>query len=97
MDVLVVDVGGTGVKLRASTADETRRFRSGTTLTPELLVAEVKERSRDWHYDVVALGYPGAVDETGPAAEPGNLGPGWVGFDFAKALERPVRVSTLAS
>jgi polyphosphate glucokinase len=92
MDVLVVDVGGTRVKLRASTAEETRRFRSGTTLTPELLVEKVKERSQDWRYDVVALGYPGAVDETGPAAEPGNLGPGWVGFDFATALGKPVRV-----
>ena len=92
MNVLVLDVGGTQVKLRASGCEDTRRFRSGKELTPHDLVTRVKEVTGDWSYDVVALGYPGSVDDNGPAAEPGNLGPGWVGYDFAKAFERPVRV-----
>ena len=92
MDVLVIDIGGTRVKLRASNVEETRRFRSGPSFTPDQLIDNVKDITRDWHFDVIALGYPGTVNEHGPVAEPGNLAPGWVGFDFAKALERPVRV-----
>ena len=92
MDVLVVDIGGTGVKLRASNVEETRRFKSGPSFTPDLLLEKLRAVAGDWRYDVVALGYPGAVNEHGPVAEPGNLGPGWVGFDFAKAFDRPVRV-----
>jgi polyphosphate glucokinase len=92
MDVLVLDVGGTRVKIGASSTDATRRFRSGTTLTPETLVERVTALTSDWTCDVVAIGYPGSVDEHGPAAEPANLGPGWVGFDFEKALKKPVRV-----
>jgi polyphosphate glucokinase len=92
MEVLVIDVGGTRVKLRASAADDTRRFLSGTALTPDVLVDTVTELTHDWTYDVIALGYPGAVDETGPVAEPGNLAPGWVGFDFATRFARPVRI-----
>jgi polyphosphate glucokinase len=92
MDVLVLDVGGTRVKLGASITDQTRRFCSGTTLTPDVLMERVAEFTSDWPYDVVAIGYPGAVDEYGPAAEPGNLGPGWVGFDFEQAFQKPVRI-----
>lgn len=92
MDVLVADIGGTRVKLRASNADETRRFTSGPFLTPECFVQQLHAHTDDWRYDVVALGYPGTVGEHGPVAEPGNLAPGWVGFDFAHALDRPVRV-----
>ena len=92
MDVLVIDVGGSNVKLKASSAAESRRFRSGPELTPEMLVQQVNELSHDWRYDAVSLGYPGAVDSNGPTAEPGNLGTGWVGFDFARAFGTPVRV-----
>jgi polyphosphate glucokinase len=52
----------------------------------------VTRRSRDWRYDTITLGYPGAVTGEHPTAEPGNLGRGWVGFDFAKAFGRPVRI-----
>jgi hypothetical protein len=92
VDVLVIDVGGTRVKLRASGADETRRFRSGASLTPADLVDQVRTLTQDWSYDVIALGYPGVVDARGPAAEPGNLGRGWIGFDFSTAFSRPVRI-----
>jgi polyphosphate glucokinase len=93
MDVLVVDVGGTRVKLNASGAREPRAFASGADLTPPEMVRRVRDAAADWHYDAVALGYPGVVDERGPASEPGNLGSGWVGFDFEEAFGAPVRIA----
>jgi polyphosphate glucokinase len=92
MNVLVVDVGGTRVKFRQPGGTETRRFKSGPELTPDLLVHEVKCSTSDWQYDVVSLGYPGAVADGVPAADPGNLGSGWVGYDFEAAFNRPVRI-----
>jgi polyphosphate glucokinase len=92
MEVLVIDVGGTRVKVRTSGASETRKFTSGKTLTPRLLVDAVHQLTSDWEFDVVAIGYPGTVDQAGPTAEPGNLGPGWVGFDFAGAFGKPIRL-----
>jgi len=93
VDVLVIDVGGTRVKLRVSGSDEVRRFRSGRDLAPDRFIEEVKQRTSDWHYDVVSIGYPGSVARGSPIAEPGNLGPGWLGFDFEAAFGRPVRVT----
>jgi len=92
MDVLVVDVGGSQVKMLASSASEPRTFDSGKGMTPSVLVSEVQARAADWNYDVISLGYPGSVDARGPRAEPGNLGCGWVRFDFSKAFGKRVRV-----
>ena len=92
MDVLVIDIGGSRVKVAASGVSEPRRFKSGKTLTPARMVDCVQELASDWHYDVIAVGYPGIVGANKPAAEPGNLGSGWIGFDFEEALGRPVRV-----
>ena len=91
VDVLVIDVGGTHVKFRKPGGTEKRRFPSGPALTPDVLVRTVKEQTADWKYDVVSIGYPGAVADGVPVGEPG-LEPGWVGYDFAAALARPVRV-----
>ena len=93
MNVLVIDVGGTNVKFRLSTTGEVRRFRSSPHLTPDALVLNVKTETAEWHYDVIALGYPGAVAGGKPIAEPGNLAGGWVGYDFAAAFGRPVRIA----
>jgi polyphosphate glucokinase len=92
MQVLVVDIGGSAVKLRVSGDDTVRRFASGPDFTPHALVRGIDAECGDWAYDAVALGYPGSVDGQGPSREPGNLGCGWVGFDFAAALGRPVRI-----
>lgn len=92
MNVLVIDVGGSHVKIRASGAPDVHRFVSGAQLTPEALVGRVRDATRDWHYDVISLGFPGAVSAHGPRAEPGNLGDGWIGVDFEQAFGRPVRV-----
>jgi polyphosphate glucokinase len=92
MHVLVVDVGGSHVKVFANSATEPRRLKSSRRLTPVALVEKVRSLSTDWRYDVVSLGYPGAVGPAGPRQEPGNLGDGWVGFDFQAAFDKPVRV-----
>ncbi len=97
MKVLVVDIGGSHVKLLASDQSEPRRFDSGQDLAPQPLVERVRAHARGWEYNVIALGYPGAVGPDGPVAEPGNLGQGWVGFDFAAAFGRPVRVANDAA
>lgn len=90
--VLVVEVGGTNVKILATDRVERRRFPSGPTLTPRRMVSKVKELARDWEYDVVSIGYPGRVLNGQPSSEPRNLGPGWVSFDFAKAFGCPVQL-----
>ena len=90
--VLVIDVGGTSVKVLASGQTESRSFRSGPRLGPKRMVSRVKKLVADWAYDVVSIGYPGAVLHGRPIAEPHNLGRGWVGFDFAQAFGRPVKV-----
>jgi len=90
--VLVVDVGGTSIKILATGQTERRSFPSGPTLTPRQMVSGVRKLARGWAYDVVSIGYPGPVLRGRPMAEPYNLGRGWIGFDFAKAFGRPVKV-----
>jgi len=92
MNVLVVDVGGTHVKILATGKDTPRKIPSGPTLTANQMVSAVKKLARGWDYHVVSIGYPGPVLQHRPVAEPHNLGPGWVGFDFEKAFGRPVKV-----
>jgi len=92
MNVLVVDVGGTHVKILATGQPEPVKFPSGPTLTARQMVSGVRKLARGWKYDVVSIGYPGPVLRNHPVAEPHNLGAGWVGFDFEKAFGRPVRL-----
>ncbi len=92
MKILVVDVGGTHVKILATGQRERREFESGPTLTVRRMVAGVKRLAKDWQYDVVSIGYPGLVLGGRIAAEPHNLGRGWIGFDFSKAFGKPVKV-----
>jgi polyphosphate glucokinase len=91
-NVLVIDVGGTSVKVLATGQTEVRSFRSGPTLTPGRMVSGVKKLAADWTYEVVSIGYPGPVLGGRPTAEPYNLGRGWVGFDFAEAFGRPLKI-----
>jgi polyphosphate glucokinase len=90
--VLVIDVGGTSVKILATGQPESRSFRSGPKLTPGRMVSGVKKLAADWTYNVVSIGYPGPVLGGRPSAEPVNLGRGWIAFDFAQAFGRPVKV-----
>ena len=90
--ILVVDVGGSHVKVLASGRREPRKFVSGPTMTPRQMVAGVEKLARGWKYDVVSMGYPGLVLHGRPVAEPHNLGRGWVRFDYRAAFGRPVRI-----
>ena len=92
MDVLVIDVGGTNVKLWHTAHEEHRRFESGKDLTPELMIERLKPLVADWPHEAIALGLPCRVSSGRTVDDPANLGPGWVGYNFASALGRPVRI-----
>jgi polyphosphate glucokinase len=92
MNVLVVDVGGTHVKILATGQHAHRQFASGPKLTAKQMVSKVRSLAADWSYDVVSIGYAGPVLNGRPIAEPHNLGRGWVGFHFGRAFRRPVKV-----
>ena len=92
MKVLVVDVGGTHVKILATGRRDRRELASGPTLTAEQMVTRVKALAKRWKYDVVSMGYPGPVLNGRPIAEPYNLGPGWVGFDYRAAFGCPIKI-----
>src|SRR6476659_954381 len=92
MNVLVIDVGGTHVKVLLSSEREPRKFESGPTLTAKEMVAGVKKITGDWKYDAVSIGFPGPVLRNRPVAEPRNLGGGWVGFSFKSAFGCPVKL-----
>lgn len=92
MKTLVVDVGGTNVKVLASGHRVPIKIKSGPTLTPRDMVGAVLDATSDWTYDRVSMGYPGPVTHGKPIRDPWNLGPGWVGFDFRKAFGKPLRI-----
>ena len=90
--VLAIDIGGTKIKMLATGETEPRKAASGKRLTPARMVDLVNEQTKGWKYDAVSIGLPALVGLQGPRSEPGNLGPGWVGFNFAAAFDRPVRI-----
>jgi polyphosphate glucokinase len=90
--VLVIDVGGTSVKLLASGQPARRMFSSGRKMTPDKMVRTSIKLVADWTYSVISIGYPGPVLHGRPVSEPYNLGAGWVGFDFARAFGHPVKI-----
>jgi predicted NBD/HSP70 family sugar kinase len=90
--VLVVDVGGTHLKILASGQHTPRKIASGPKMTARLMCNWVRNAARNWPYDVAAIGYPGPVVHGRPAREPYNLGKGWVGFDYGKGLGCPVKL-----
>jgi len=90
--VLVVDVGGTNVKMRTAAQKEALKIPSGPTLTASKAVKVVRDATRGWDFDRISLGYPGPIINDRPLREPHNLGGGWVGFNFQKAFGVPVRI-----
>jgi polyphosphate glucokinase len=89
---LVIDVGGTNIKLLASGRRKPLKIPSGPRMTPGIMVREVRAAVAHWTYDVVTVGYPGPVSRGRIVREPWNLGAGWVSYDFTRALHRPVRI-----
>jgi len=92
MTVLVIDVGGTNLKVSVGGDGEVIKIPSGPEMTAALMAEEVKKATAGRSYDCVSIGYPAPVTNGRPAREPHNLGAGWVRFDYAKAFGKPVRV-----
>jgi polyphosphate glucokinase len=92
MNVLVIDVGGTHVKLLRTGEETPRKFESGPAMTASEMVKGVKQLTKDWKYEAIAIGYPGAVVRNRPLLEPHNLGKGWVGFHYEQAFGCPVKI-----
>lgn len=92
MRVLVIDVGGTHVKVLATGHKNRVTIPSGPKMTAAKMVAAVRAATVRWTYQVVSIGYPGTVVQGRPVMEPYHLGQGWVGYDFKKAFARPVKV-----
>src|SRR5262245_17872882 len=74
-----------------------RKFKSGRKLTPAAMVNQIKPLVADWEFDAVSLGFPSPVRNGKIVSEPKHLGGGWVGFDFKRALGKPVRIINDAS
>lgn len=92
MNILVIDVGGTHVKVLATGQKVPRHVVSGTHLTPKRMVSDVRKLAADWDYDFISIGFPGPVRQGRPILEPWNLGKGWVGFNFEKVFKCPVKL-----
>jgi polyphosphate glucokinase len=92
MRILVIDVGGSHVKVIATGRKAPIKIPSGPDMTASTMVRRVRKAITDWKYDAVSIGYPGAVLHGKPVSEPRNLGGGWVGFNFRKAFGCPVKV-----
>src|SRR5579862_2160236 len=83
MKILVIDVGGTNLKLKFSENPEIRKVPSGPTMTAQQMVDAARQLTKDWDYEAVSIGYPGPVADNKILKEPVNLGPGWMDFDFS--------------
>lgn len=94
--ILVIDIGGSNVKLMISRGGK-RKFKSGPHLTPRAMVAQIEPLVSDWKFDAISMGFPSPVRDGRIVSEPKHLGNGWVGFDFAKAFGKPVRIINDAS
>jgi polyphosphate glucokinase len=91
-NILVIDVGGTHIKLLATGQTQRHEIASGPTMTAGEMVRKVRSMAKDWDYAVISIGYPGPVVHGRPLREPYNLGGGWVRYDFQKAFGRPVKI-----
>ena len=91
MKVLVIDIGGTHIKLASTDNPVPVKILSGPSMTAKQMVADVLSTTADWQYEAISIGYPGPVTHDRPLAEPHNLASGWVGFPYQAALPKPVR------
>lgn len=92
MKILMIDIGGSNVKLMVTGEEEMRKIPSDRELSAKKLVKQVKERASGWKYDAITIGFPGLVKDGALVREPLNLGDGWLDFSFKKAFGCPVRI-----
>lgn len=92
MKVLVIDVGGTNIKLSVSGSDEVRKIPSGRLLTPQQLVDSIRPIIADWDYDAITLGLPTPIRDGKPRVEPINLGGGWLDYEFTPHFDKPIKL-----
>lgn len=91
MKILVIDIGGTNIKVASSDKRVPIKIPSGPTMTAEQMTKDVLAATQDWAYDCISIGYPGPVVHDRPLAEPHNLAPGWIDFPYRKAFGKPLR------
>jgi polyphosphate glucokinase len=91
MNILVIDIGGTNVKVASTDVPVPIKIPSGPTMTASMMCRKVLAATKGWSYDRISIGYPGPVVHHRPIAEPRNLGPGWMDFNYEKALGKPLR------
>jgi len=91
MKILVIDIGGTNVKVASTDTPVPIKIPSGPLMTADSMCKQVLAATAGWKYDRISVGYPGPVEHHRPISEPHNLGPGWVDFDYEKALGKPLR------
>lgn len=92
MKVLVIDVGGTNIKLLMAGQQDPLKIPSGKMLTPQEMIAQVRAATEGWDYEAVTIGLPLPIRDGKPRTEPVNLGTGWLGFDFAPHFDRPIKL-----
>ena len=90
--ILVIDVGGTNLKIGTAARKDPLKIPSGRTMTAAGMAVAVRKAVAGFTYDAVSIGYPGPVRRGKPAQEPHNLGGGWMRFDYAKAFGAPVKI-----
>ena len=91
MNILVIDIGGTNIKVASSDKLVPIKIPSGPTLTAAQMTKDVLAATKDWEYDCISIGYPGPVVHDRPLAEPHNLAAGWIDFPYQKAFGKPLR------
>ena len=91
MKVLVIDIGGTNVKVASTDKRDSIKIASGPTMTAALMAQQVLAATEGWKYDSISIGYPGPVVHDHPLAEPHNLAPGWIDFPYEKVFGKPIR------
>src|SRR5258707_12132717 len=91
MKILVIDIGGTNIKVASIHQRVPIKIPSGPKMSAEQMTKDVLAATKDWEYDRISIGYPGPIVNHRPIAEPHNLAPGWVDFPFQKAFGKPLR------
>jgi polyphosphate glucokinase len=90
-EVLVIDIGGTNVKVSSTSQRVPLKIPSGPTMTAKIMADQVKAATQNWAYECISIGYPGPVSHDRPLAEPHNLAGGWIDFQYQKAFNKPLR------